>query len=166
MLYTQLTFYSSLRLLLVQKTSLFLWDPLLWTCKHFLALICADLWRSEIRGFLCSHQKLLQGMGLLKWFTCPSIFLLQRELIINTNMLDFPLKLEKFLCSLYFLMPLRCYGSGHREKPWETTPTRQPEGLFPGHYTSTHHLCYSWITVQFWSSVSICDSFSHRLPAF
>lgn len=44
--------------LLVQETCLFLQGPVLGTCKHCLALICADLCRSEMRGSLCSHQKL------------------------------------------------------------------------------------------------------------
>lgn len=63
---------------------------------------------------------------------------------MKANILDFPLELQKFLYSLYFLMSLRCYSGGGKETPWETTPTRQPEGLFPGHYTSACHLCYFW----------------------
>lgn len=67
---------------------------------------------------------------------------------------------------LCFPMSLRCCGGGGRETPWEKAPTRQPEGLFPGHYTSTCHLCYSWnyclvliIRVHLWQLFPLLGAF-------
>lgn len=60
---------------------------------------------------------------------------------MNANLSDFPLELQG---SLYFPMSLRCYSGWGTEMPQEVAPTTPTEGLFPGHYTSARHLCYSW----------------------
>lgn len=85
---------------------------------------------------------------------------------MNANVLDSPLELQKFLCSLHFPMSLRCCSGGGTETPWEKAPTRQPEGLFPGHYTSACHLCHSWnccllliIRVHLWQLFPVLAAF-------
>lgn len=62
--------------------------------------------------------------------------------VMNANILDFPLELQR---SLYFPVSLRCYCDvGGIEIPQEVASTSLTEGLFPGHYTSACNLCYSW----------------------
>lgn len=104
-----------------------------------------QIWGEEVSLFPSKALDSCKGMRLFwNYSHAWAFFNGKKQLVMSANLSDFPFELQKFLCSLYFLMSFRYYGGRGKETPWGTAPARQTKGLFPGHYTSACHLCYSW----------------------